>query len=156
MRRTIDPISTVKLNSGAVRVPSEAIKSQSQTRSPQPPEVPETHDYAVMFKIKYQTNYGESLCVVGSNEQLGLWKNYKCHLKWTEGHVWISERPLFLKSTDAIFEYKYCLLWEDDQRLLNFEKGVERIADLAILPVVHPNDAEYARILNDESHQEGK
>ena len=87
-----------------------------------------------MFKIKYQTNFGEALCVVGSNEQLGFWKQFKCPLKWTDGHVWVSEQPIFIKSSDAIFQYKYVLLWEEDSKLLNWEKGVDRIADLSILP----------------------
>jgi len=45
----------------------------------------------VTFKIFYQTEYGESLQVVGNIKELGSWKAYNCPLKWSEGHVWVSE-----------------------------------------------------------------
>ena len=47
--------------------------------------------YFVTFKIFYQTEYGESLQVVGNIKELGSWKAYICPLKWSEGHVWVSE-----------------------------------------------------------------
>ena len=48
--------------------------------------------YFVTFKIFYQTEYGESLQVVGNIKELGSWKAYNCPLKWSEGHVWVSEQ----------------------------------------------------------------
>jgi hypothetical protein len=44
--------------------------------------------YHVNFKVFYQTIPGESICVLGSIPELGSWKELKCHLKWTEGHIW--------------------------------------------------------------------
>ena len=109
-----------------------------------------------MFKIKYQTKFGETLCVIGSIGQLGVWKSYKCHLKWTEGHIWVSERPLFVKMNQSIFQYKYALLWEKDLKLLKIERGVDRIADLKILPETLMNTNEtYNKYLQDYVSREG-
>ena len=47
-----------------------------------------TQLYHVNFKVFYQTIPGESICVLGSIPELGSWKELKCHLKWTEGHIW--------------------------------------------------------------------
>ena len=46
--------------------------------------------YEVTFRIQYETNPGESLCIIGSSPELGSWKDFsKARLKWTEGHVWV-------------------------------------------------------------------
>lgn len=56
----------------------------------------ETDSFKVTFQIKYQTVPGESLAVLGSIPELGNWekKSILHHLKWTDGHVWVSEKPL--------------------------------------------------------------
>lgn len=51
-----------------------------------------THDFfAVTFKLKFETKFGESLSIVGSNEQLGFWKEFKCRMKWSPNHIWETE-----------------------------------------------------------------
>ena len=46
--------------------------------------------YEVTFRMQYETNLGESLCIIGSSPELGSWKDFsKARLKWTEGHVWM-------------------------------------------------------------------
>lgn len=72
---------------------------------------------------------GESICVTGSIEELGKWKEYKCHLTWTEGHIWVTKEPLVTKSNK--FFYKYALLNEGE--LVQWEMGIDRIADLSIM-----------------------
>jgi hypothetical protein len=83
----------------------------------------------VAFEIFFKTMPGESLSVVGSIEELGVWKNYAHELEWTEGHYWVSKKPLF---TDFYsFQYKYVLL--ENEELVNWEGGINRIAELNIL-----------------------
>lgn len=65
--------------------------------------------YTLTFKVRYKTDYGESLQVVGSIEELGSWKDYKVPLKWTEGHIWASE-PMTIKS-NSFFTYKYVVMF---------------------------------------------
>jgi hypothetical protein len=50
--------------------------------------------YSVTFKIKYETKPGEDLWVVGDCDELGQNKDLKHGLKWTAGHIWVSEAPL--------------------------------------------------------------
>lgn len=88
--------------------------------------------YAVTFQIFYETVFGQTVAVIGSTKQLGNWQKYLCKLKWTEGHIWKSEEPLEMQ--ESRFEYKYVLLNEDDQENIQWEQGVNRIADLNILP----------------------
>ena len=48
----------------------------------------------VYFRLKYKTLPGENLFVVGEIAELGIIGEYKHPLKWTEGHIWVSESPL--------------------------------------------------------------
>ena len=88
--------------------------------------------YALHFSIFYETIVGESISVVGSLEELGLWFDYECQLKWTEGHIWKSTEPVIVNK--SYFEYKYVLLQEG--QVIGWEEGVNRIADLEALPEV--------------------
>ena len=70
-----------------------------------------THDfYAVTFKLKFETKFGESLSIVGSNEQLGFWKEFKCPMKWSPNHVWVTEKPVIIPMNSSVFQYKYILI----------------------------------------------
>ena len=75
---------------------------------------------------------GESISVVGNMDELGNWIDYKCHLTWTEGHIWKSTDPIIVNK--PFFEYKYVLLM--DGQVTGWEEGVNRIADLDALPEV--------------------
>ena len=53
-------------------------------------------EYTVQFKLPYKTDMGQSLCIVGSINELGRWKEFKCHMKWNYGHFWtISDIKVF-------------------------------------------------------------
>ena len=91
--------------------------------------------YEVNFKVYYKTKHGESLCVLGSTPELGSWKEYRCHMKWTEGHIWVLEKPLI--TNHYYFQYKYILLDGDKTKFMNWERGIDRIADLEIMPSVN-------------------
>mmetsp|Transcript_4461 Transcript_4461/g.6617 ORF Transcript_4461/g.6617 Transcript_4461/m.6617 type:complete len:150 (+) Transcript_4461:623-1072(+) len=86
--------------------------------------------YNCTLKIPYKTEYGESLQVVGSVEELGAWKSYKCPMKWTEGHVWITDN-LVIKGK-SYFTYKYVVMYQG--KAVKWERGPNRLADLEILP----------------------
>lgn len=88
--------------------------------------------YALHFSIFYETIVGESIAVVGNLEELGLWVEYKCHLEWTDGHIWRSVEPIIIR--ESYFEYKYVLL--EEGKVVAWEEGVNRIADLDALPEV--------------------
>ena len=88
--------------------------------------------YALHFSIYYETIVGESIAVVGNLGELGKWQEYKCHLIWTEGHIWRSTQPIVVR--ESYFEYKYVLLENDE--VVAWEEGVNRIADLDALPEV--------------------
>lgn len=43
----------------------------------------------VTFRIQYETNFGQNLCLVGDTEELGNWKEFsKNKMRWTKGHNW--------------------------------------------------------------------
>lgn len=70
------------------------------------------------------------MCVIGSSEELGSWKNFeKARMKWTEGHNWVLEsHPVRAPQ----FQYKYVLMAGD--RPSTWERGENRLADLSLLP----------------------
>lgn len=88
-----------------------------------------TRSYALRLKIKYETQYGQHLCVVGSIAQLGKWKEYTYDLVWTAGHVWVSKTPILVST--PLFQYKYVLM--KDGQVERWERGVNRVADLRLL-----------------------
>lgn len=86
--------------------------------------------FIITLKIFYKTDFGESLQVVGSAEELGSWKTYKCPMKWTEGHIWVAENIEI--TSCSFFTYKYVIMFQN--KAIKWEKGPKRIADMAILP----------------------
>jgi hypothetical protein len=88
--------------------------------------------YQVTFRVQIKVNFGETICVLGSIPELGKWKEFKYHLQWTEGDVWESITPLVTHS--FYFQYKYALLEEKGTKLINWEKGIDRLADMEIMP----------------------
>ena len=75
----------------------------------------------IKFEIKFDTKLGESLAVIGSLNELGLWKHNKAlKMDWNPGNVWKS--CIYLNNYNNIidFEYKFIILengqikfWED-------------------------------------------
>jgi len=89
----------------------------------------EQQAFSLTMKIKFKTEFGQALCVVGSIPELGAWKEYKCHLKWTANHVWVTERPI--ETRQPYFNYKYVLM--EDGKAKKWERGIDRIADLRLV-----------------------
>ena len=89
---------------------------------------PPSQGYEVSFTIPYKTDFGQSLAIVGGISQLGHWKEFKAHMKWTEGHVWVLSG---MKINEAVFQYKYVVM--KDGKPDRWEQGFNRIADLRLL-----------------------
>lgn len=64
---------------------------------------------------------------MGSLSELGEIDARKHPLKWTEGHVWVSERPI--RTNNPTFNYRYVLIKNDNHSNV-YEKGVVRQAQL--------------------------
>ncbi len=75
---------------------------------------------------------------------MGEWKSYKINLKWTEGHIWVSE-PINITS-NYYFTYKYVIM--SQKKDPKWESGPSRIADLEIL---HDLNKKNSRIAGDLS-----
>lgn len=76
------------------------------------------------------------MAVVGNIEELGNWKNFqKCQMKWTDGHVWVTED---LVTTQPFFLYKYVIMRDGKEQ--RWERGANRIADLDVLTDKSSND----------------
>ena len=94
--------------------------------------------YSVNLKIFYETIPGESICVLGSIPELGNWKEYKAHMKWTEGHIWVLEEPVL--TSKPFFQYKYVLMDDEKTKMVKWEAGIDRIIDMRLLPEIHNVD----------------
>lgn len=88
--------------------------------------------YNVTFQTQVKIKFGQTLCCLGSLEELGVWKEFKHLMKWTEGHNWVSISPLVTNA--FFFQYKYAILEKESTELVEWEKGVDKIADLEIMP----------------------
>lgn len=88
------------------------------------------HNFQVVFKLKYVTVPGEDLYVIGDLPQLGSTSELKHSLKWTEGHIWVSEQPL--STSTPYFSYKYVKV-DREKKITDQEDGIQRVADLTLL-----------------------
>jgi len=87
--------------------------------------------YLVHFRVQKKLEKGSTLCVMGCTENLGEWKRPTYFLKWTPGDVWVSQRPVVMKCN--YFQYKYAMI-ENRTEIVGWERGVDRIADLKLMP----------------------
>ena len=78
----------------------------------------EASTYSLMLSIFYETVPGESICVVGSIPELGGWEDLKAHMTWTDGHVWVLNRPVI--TARPYFSYKYVLVTDSTERKAQF------------------------------------
>ncbi len=82
----------------------------------------------IIFEMKYQTQMGQEVGVIGSLDELGKWNQGKVlKLNWKNGNYWNKEIS-YISGTD--FEFKFILInhgkvqkWEDgNNRPFNFNK----------------------------------
>lgn len=91
-------------------------------------QVSSASEYRVTLKVRYETQLGQTLYVMGNIPELGDWTHYCCQMTWTDDHVWVTSD---LKVKKSHFMYKYVLKSEDETI---WETGINRLADLKILP----------------------
>jgi hypothetical protein len=53
-------------------------------------------------------------------------------MKKTQGNIWINELPIV--TNKYYFTYKYAILSSDGKTVGSWERGIDRIADLELLP----------------------
>jgi hypothetical protein len=71
--------------------------------------------------------------VCGSTPELGEWKECLAPMKWTEGNIWKLIVPL--RVSKLYFKYKYVIV--EGGKIVQWEKGIDRLADLAICPEIN-------------------
>lgn len=101
------------------------IEEKSQVMNGEKAWVEHSDDaYTIEFSIKYSTQIGENIYILGSLKELGNWKESKMKLKWTEGHIW--KGSLKLPSEITNFTYKFVCAGDKHMR---WEQGADRIFD---------------------------
>ena len=45
--------------------------------------------YHLELRVQKKLENGQSLCVCGSIPELGNWKQFICHMKWTKDDYWV-------------------------------------------------------------------
>lgn len=75
----------------------------------------------VEFRIKFRTNYGQQMKIVGSHSQFGSWSISRCPaMKWSDGDVW--RMTLFLPVAQ-IYEYKYVVVNSNSPSVVLWQQG---------------------------------
>jgi len=94
-------------------------------------------EHQVTLRIRYKCEQGEHMAVCGNIPEIGEWKKF-VELKWTEGDLWETKVPI--QTRKSHFYYKFILMNNGEK--VKFEEGVDRIADLVILPeIAHPSQS---------------
>ena len=80
----------------------------------------------IIFNYKYNSNYGDIIGILGSNEQLGKWCQDKIlYLKWNYGNIW-SSYIIVDNAKLENFEFKYIISHEGT---IYWEKGYNYLVD---------------------------
>lgn len=81
--------------------------------------------------------------MLGSIYELGSWnkKNITHHLMWTKGNKWISRTPL--ETSCEHFRYKYVIMQNKGSTFVEYEKGIDKIADLDLIEPDSSDDILY-------------
>lgn len=84
--------------------------------------------------MQHKCEGNQSIALLGSLPELGNWKQATCKLKWQPGDFWVTEKPI--ETTKYYFTYKYVLWDKNSDKLISWERGIDRIADLEVIPHV--------------------
>ena len=83
----------------------------------------------IKFCIRYDSNYGDNIGILGSIDELGNWSQDKIfYLKWNKGNLWIGE--LEIKEDLKKFEFKVI---NRNDGIIYWEKGYNYLVDLKSL-----------------------
>ena len=84
----------------------------------------------IIFYIRYDSNYGDNIGILGSIDQLGNWSQDKIlYLRWNKGNIWKGEIVL-LDSNITKFEFKFI---NRHDGIIYWEKGLNNVIDLNAL-----------------------
>ena len=89
--------------------------------------------YNLDVTLKYNAPHGSVICIMGEIPELGNWTEKKCWMRQTDGDFWITEKPII--TNKHFFKMKFCVVANDRQTVLHWENGIDRIADLELLPL---------------------
>lgn len=113
-----------------------------------PPKIEPLHDYLLTFRLHCHVDFGQEVYVVGSLQELGLWKdNTKVKLQWTDDHYWVNQQPVRIPhETLCHFQYKYVILNKNKEVVKWEDSKFNRLADLDILKVQKIEQSEPSKI----------
>ena len=75
---------------------------------------------SIIFEIKYDTEFGEEIGILGSNIELGNWDiNNIFYLKWNEGNIWKGKIDINKPYND--FEFKFII--SQNRKIKRWENG---------------------------------
>ena len=86
----------------------------------------------IVFEMKYQTQMGQELGILGNLNELGNWnQDNALRMQWTDGNIWKKE----IEGNNDNIEYKFIFIvnnrvqrWEDGgNRILNLKEIKEKI-----------------------------
>ena len=106
---------------------------------------------SIVFRIVFDSKFGENVCILGSIPELGLWNlNGALFLKWNEGNIWNGE--IKIERNLNYFEFKYAIeennkikIWQPgENNKINFE---ELIGKFGINNYGKYNNVEFVYIL---------
>ena len=84
----------------------------------------------IKFEFKYDSNYGDNIGVLGSNDQLGNWSQDKIlYLKWNYGNSWTNSIDVDNYNLEN-FEFKFVIYHEGT---IYWEKGYNYLVDFEAL-----------------------
>jgi hypothetical protein len=88
--------------------------------------------YHIEMSLHYKADPGINICLFGKIPELSMWdkEDPKCWMKRTAGDIWVMEKPVV--TNQFFFTYKFAL-FDSNRKFLNFEKGIDRIADMELL-----------------------
>ena len=106
-----------------IKLKSDEIKSNKKMDSQYPIN-------KIIFYIRYDSNYGDNIGILGSIVQLGNWSQDKIlYLKWNNGNIWKGEIDLS-ESIISKFEFKFINRYDG---IIYWEKGFNNVVDLIAL-----------------------
>ena len=84
----------------------------------------------IIFYIRYDSNYGDNIGILGSIEKLGNWSQDKIlYLKWNNGNIWKGEITIDNTIINH-FEFKFI---NRHDGIIYWEKGFNNVVDLKAL-----------------------
>eukprot|EP00919_Chromeraceae_sp_WS-2016_P005009 GHVR01011877.1.p1 GENE.GHVR01011877.1~~GHVR01011877.1.p1 ORF type:complete len:184 (+),score=38.00 GHVR01011877.1:36-587(+) len=90
--------------------------------------VAESPSIKVTLSIKFETKFGEDMCILGNSPTLGCWQPDKAaHLVWTDGHLWTV--TVDVPKDFETLEYKFVLYIKSSNKIV-WEDGNNHVAKI--------------------------